>query len=109
LPDPLWDEGHYRTGFRRPSQDINNLENQGFCPASIRPLAQPEENARPTRRQNARGKKTIDWGSNPGQSIVMRRAARERKPQSDMARKHPIATGAKKFSILRPAANGTPH
>ncbi|HEY3931649.1 MAG TPA: hypothetical protein VGM58_04700 [Verrucomicrobiae bacterium] len=22
LPDPLWDEGHYRIGFRRPSQDI---------------------------------------------------------------------------------------
>jgi hypothetical protein len=20
LPDPLWDEGHYRIGFRRPSQ-----------------------------------------------------------------------------------------
>jgi hypothetical protein len=29
---------------------------------------------------------TIDWGSNPGQSIVMRRAARERKPQPDMAK-----------------------
>jgi hypothetical protein len=22
LPDPLWDEGHYRIGFRRPSQDM---------------------------------------------------------------------------------------
>jgi hypothetical protein len=24
LPDPLWDEGHYRIGFRRPSQDMEN-------------------------------------------------------------------------------------
>jgi len=24
LPDPLWDEGHYRIGFRRPSQDIES-------------------------------------------------------------------------------------
>jgi len=30
LPDPLWDEGHYRIGFRRPSQDINNSENQAL-------------------------------------------------------------------------------
>jgi hypothetical protein len=27
VPDPLWDEGHYRIGFRRPSQD---MENQDF-------------------------------------------------------------------------------
>jgi hypothetical protein len=26
LPDPLWDEGHYRTGSRRPSQDIENQD-----------------------------------------------------------------------------------
>ena len=26
-PDPLWDKGHYRIGFRRPSQD---MENQDF-------------------------------------------------------------------------------
>jgi hypothetical protein len=30
LPDPLWDEGHYRIGFRRPSQDIDNSENQAL-------------------------------------------------------------------------------
>jgi hypothetical protein len=30
LPDPLWDEGHYRIGFCRPSQDINNSENQAL-------------------------------------------------------------------------------
>jgi hypothetical protein len=27
VPDPLWDKGHYRIGFRRPSQD---MENQDF-------------------------------------------------------------------------------
>jgi len=26
----LWDKGHYRIGFRRPSQDIDNSENQDF-------------------------------------------------------------------------------
>jgi len=41
-PDPLWDEGHYRIGFCRPSQDI---ENQDFCPASKKPIAQPNQNA----------------------------------------------------------------
>jgi hypothetical protein len=30
LPDPLWDEGHYRIGFRRTSQDIKNSENQAL-------------------------------------------------------------------------------
>jgi len=38
LPDPLWDEGHYRIGFRRPSQDMRN---RLFRPASRKPIAQP--------------------------------------------------------------------
>jgi len=55
-------------------------------PVSRKAIAQPGENARPARQQNARRKITIDWGKNPGQSIVLRRAAQERKPQPDMAK-----------------------
>jgi hypothetical protein len=39
LPDPLWDEGHYRIGFRRPSQDWRIRH---FRPASRKPIAQPK-------------------------------------------------------------------
>jgi hypothetical protein len=39
LPDPLWDKGHYRIGFRRPSQDKRIRR---FRPASRKPVAQPK-------------------------------------------------------------------
>ena len=43
LPDPLWDEGHYRIGFRRPSQ----VEESRLSSCLKKQLAQPKQNASP--------------------------------------------------------------
>lgn len=46
--------GHYRTGFRRPSQDRRHRH---FRPASGKPIAQPGRNASPAKRKIHRPKK----------------------------------------------------
>jgi hypothetical protein len=62
LPDPLWDEGHYRIGFRRPSQDGRCRH---FRPASEEPITQTAWSASRAKQKFCEAT-TIDWGSNPG-------------------------------------------
>ena len=96
--------GHYRTGFRRPSQDRRHRR---LRPASRKPIAQPKRNASPAKRKNPQAGKVIGWGSCPGQPITVRRAARERKPQTNKAKTRLIATRTGKFSDWPPVANET--
>jgi hypothetical protein len=57
LPDPLWDEGHYRIGFRRPSQDIDNSENQALASCLKKTNSTAELKRKPDKTKNARGEK----------------------------------------------------
>jgi len=57
LPDPLWDEGHYRIGFRRPSQGINNSENQVLSSCLMKTNSTTELKRKPDKTKNARGEK----------------------------------------------------
>jgi hypothetical protein len=43
LPDPLWDKGHYRIGFRRPSQVVESR----LSSCLKKTIAQPKQNASP--------------------------------------------------------------
>jgi len=45
LPDPLWDKGHYRIGFRRPSQDGES----GLLPCLKKTISTAESKCKPSR------------------------------------------------------------
>lgn len=94
--------GHYRTGFRRPSQDRRHR-----LPASRKAIAQPKRNASPAKQKNA-GRKVIGWGSYPGQPITVRRAARERRSNLTWPARVRLQATRKRFSSLRSNATRTP-
>jgi hypothetical protein len=66
LPDPLWDEGHYRIGFRRPSQDWRIRR---FRPAS-------------KNQSHSRIKMQVRQNKNRRSAVVLRDWVRKRKAAS---------------------------
>ena len=96
--------GHYRTGFRRPSQDRRRRR---FRPASIKAIAQPKQNASPAKRKNPQAGEVIGWGSYPGQPITVRRAAPERRSKQTWPVTPASTTSGEKFKRSSDEARDT--
>ena len=85
LPDPLWDEGHYRIGFRRPSQDINNSENQALSSCLKKTNSTAELKCKSSRMNNFGERITIFCPSNLHRDKAPRRRILEVNPRSRAA------------------------
>ena len=81
LPDPLWDEGHYRIGFRRPSQD---MENQALSSCLKKTNSTAETKCKSSRMNNFGERITIFCPSNLHRDKAPRRRILEAKsPKPD--------------------------
>ena len=80
LPDPLWDKGHYRIGFRRPSQ----VEESRLSSCLKKTISTAETKCKPGRMNKFGERITTFCPSNPHRDKAPRRRILEAKfPEPD--------------------------